>query len=346
MSFDSSAVNFSKGDGLVPAIVQDADTGAVLMLAYMNREALEQTLGLGAISGGEGPKVSLAGVLGDEQRIEGTAEEAGEEAGEDVVGSRHLIGRRVQAHGRGQGSAGRTKVLHDGPEGGEVGRLILRVGVGPKVAVPGQHVVHRHGVRVVGMADGADDGVAVCQPGQSRDVLAQARARHARGDRVELAAILAGGVRLEVPGILVRGRAKQEDHNARPGPSAGPRHRLPGERSTLQHRRQRQPGRADAQPAAARDRTAGGLTAVGACSGHGVIVRQGTVGLEETRQSSSFRECLARSPLPSLSPASGRGSIEVRESNSFRCRVGVPLCNEFLRTQHNPLRTCDLPRHR
>jgi len=37
-------VDFDKGDGLVPAIVQDADTGAVLMLAYMNREALEETL--------------------------------------------------------------------------------------------------------------------------------------------------------------------------------------------------------------------------------------------------------------------------------------------------------------
>jgi phosphoribosyl-AMP cyclohydrolase / phosphoribosyl-ATP pyrophosphohydrolase len=37
-------VDFAKGNGLVPAIVQDADTGAVLMLAYMNREALEQTL--------------------------------------------------------------------------------------------------------------------------------------------------------------------------------------------------------------------------------------------------------------------------------------------------------------
>jgi phosphoribosyl-ATP pyrophosphohydrolase/phosphoribosyl-AMP cyclohydrolase len=37
-------IDFSKGGGLVPAIVQDADTGAVLMLAYMNREALEQTL--------------------------------------------------------------------------------------------------------------------------------------------------------------------------------------------------------------------------------------------------------------------------------------------------------------
>ena len=44
MSLDVAKIDFAKGDGLVPAIVQDADTGAVLMLAYMNREALEQTL--------------------------------------------------------------------------------------------------------------------------------------------------------------------------------------------------------------------------------------------------------------------------------------------------------------
>jgi len=44
MSLDISKVDFAKGDGLVPAIVQDADTGAVLMMAYMNKEALEQTL--------------------------------------------------------------------------------------------------------------------------------------------------------------------------------------------------------------------------------------------------------------------------------------------------------------
>jgi phosphoribosyl-ATP pyrophosphohydrolase/phosphoribosyl-AMP cyclohydrolase len=40
----ADTVDFAKGDGLVPAIVQDADTGAVLMMAYMNREALEHTL--------------------------------------------------------------------------------------------------------------------------------------------------------------------------------------------------------------------------------------------------------------------------------------------------------------
>ena len=41
---DIASIDFAKGNGLVPAIVQDADTGAVLMMAYMNREALDQTL--------------------------------------------------------------------------------------------------------------------------------------------------------------------------------------------------------------------------------------------------------------------------------------------------------------
>jgi phosphoribosyl-AMP cyclohydrolase len=37
-------VDFEKGGGLVPAIAQDIRTGKVLMMAYMNREALEATL--------------------------------------------------------------------------------------------------------------------------------------------------------------------------------------------------------------------------------------------------------------------------------------------------------------
>lgn len=41
---DIARIDFDKGDGLVPAIVQDANSGAVLMLGYMNRDALEQTL--------------------------------------------------------------------------------------------------------------------------------------------------------------------------------------------------------------------------------------------------------------------------------------------------------------
>ena len=39
-----AALDWPEGDGLLPAVVQDADTGAVLMLAYMNREALAETL--------------------------------------------------------------------------------------------------------------------------------------------------------------------------------------------------------------------------------------------------------------------------------------------------------------
>ncbi len=37
-------IDWDKGDGLVPAIVQDAISGRVLMLGYMNTEALEKTL--------------------------------------------------------------------------------------------------------------------------------------------------------------------------------------------------------------------------------------------------------------------------------------------------------------
>lgn len=36
-------IDFKKGNGLVPAIVQNYDNGDVLMLGYMNREALQKT---------------------------------------------------------------------------------------------------------------------------------------------------------------------------------------------------------------------------------------------------------------------------------------------------------------
>ncbi|MGA2526837.1 MAG: phosphoribosyl-AMP cyclohydrolase [Smithellaceae bacterium] len=39
--------NFAKGDGLIPAIVQDAETKEILMLAYMNRQSWEMTLQTG-----------------------------------------------------------------------------------------------------------------------------------------------------------------------------------------------------------------------------------------------------------------------------------------------------------
>lgn len=39
--------DFTKGEGLLPAIVQDAETDEVLMLAYMNRDAWLKTLETG-----------------------------------------------------------------------------------------------------------------------------------------------------------------------------------------------------------------------------------------------------------------------------------------------------------
>lgn len=41
---DIDSIDFDKGDGLIPAIIQDADSFQVLMLGYMNRSALEITL--------------------------------------------------------------------------------------------------------------------------------------------------------------------------------------------------------------------------------------------------------------------------------------------------------------
>jgi len=43
-------VRFGSSDGLVPAIIQDAATRSVLMLGYMNREALEKTLAEGRVT--------------------------------------------------------------------------------------------------------------------------------------------------------------------------------------------------------------------------------------------------------------------------------------------------------
>jgi len=37
-------LDWKKGNGLIPVVVQDAETKEVLMLAYVNKEALEKTL--------------------------------------------------------------------------------------------------------------------------------------------------------------------------------------------------------------------------------------------------------------------------------------------------------------
>ena len=43
MPFDAATLRFDE-KGLIPAIAQDADDGTVLMMAWMNQEAVERTL--------------------------------------------------------------------------------------------------------------------------------------------------------------------------------------------------------------------------------------------------------------------------------------------------------------
>jgi phosphoribosyl-ATP pyrophosphohydrolase/phosphoribosyl-AMP cyclohydrolase len=43
-------IDFDKMQGLAPAVVQDAATGEVLMLGFMNQEALDKTLATGYVT--------------------------------------------------------------------------------------------------------------------------------------------------------------------------------------------------------------------------------------------------------------------------------------------------------
>jgi len=47
---DIDTLDFSKGGGLLPAIVQDAHSEQVLMLGYMNAKSLEKTLNTGLVT--------------------------------------------------------------------------------------------------------------------------------------------------------------------------------------------------------------------------------------------------------------------------------------------------------
>ncbi|NCW44723.1 MAG: bifunctional phosphoribosyl-AMP cyclohydrolase/phosphoribosyl-ATP diphosphatase HisIE, partial [Gemmatimonadaceae bacterium] len=46
-TLDLDTLDFSKGQGLVTVVAQDARSGVVLMVAHADREALEQTLRTG-----------------------------------------------------------------------------------------------------------------------------------------------------------------------------------------------------------------------------------------------------------------------------------------------------------
>ncbi len=49
MAFDPQTLAFNEA-GLVPAVAQDAETGEVLMLAWMNAEAVRRTLATGRVT--------------------------------------------------------------------------------------------------------------------------------------------------------------------------------------------------------------------------------------------------------------------------------------------------------
>ena len=49
-TFDPTALNWAGMDGLLPAIVQDADSGEVRMLGYMDRAALDATIASGLVT--------------------------------------------------------------------------------------------------------------------------------------------------------------------------------------------------------------------------------------------------------------------------------------------------------
>jgi phosphoribosyl-ATP pyrophosphohydrolase/phosphoribosyl-AMP cyclohydrolase len=48
--FDKTAIDWTKSDGLIPAIVQDARSMRVLMLGYINKESLEKTTSTGLVT--------------------------------------------------------------------------------------------------------------------------------------------------------------------------------------------------------------------------------------------------------------------------------------------------------
>lgn len=50
MEMENYRLDFEKTDGLIPAIIQDANSKQVLMLGYMNEEALEKTKSTGRVT--------------------------------------------------------------------------------------------------------------------------------------------------------------------------------------------------------------------------------------------------------------------------------------------------------
>ena len=74
-------------DGLVPVIAQEAGTGDVLMMAFMNREALERTVALGEVQVQAAELEQAAGADADQAGQLG-AVRPGEQLGDVTAGVR------------------------------------------------------------------------------------------------------------------------------------------------------------------------------------------------------------------------------------------------------------------
>ena len=92
-------LNFDKAGGLVSAIAQDYQTGAVLMIAWMNREAFEETVRTGRavyFSRSRGKLWRKGEESGNVQEVKGIyvdcdADAQGMQAGEGLFGSKRIF---------------------------------------------------------------------------------------------------------------------------------------------------------------------------------------------------------------------------------------------------------------
>ena len=125
---DLSALDFAKGNGLVTVVTQDAATGAVLMVAHADREALERTLATGEMlaaapgSGcwwnGERCSVSAVSAIGDAAVLttdERFANDARQRAGWRRLAREARVSRTWgDCYGYLLVSTGRSEVMVDG----------------------------------------------------------------------------------------------------------------------------------------------------------------------------------------------------------------------------------------
>src|SRR5207245_878827 len=72
------------------------------------------------------------------------------------------------------------------------------------VGIAGQGQIGADGMIVIAMADRADEGIVVGHFGEARQMLADGKARHRRGDGSKFAPDFLRSARFQVPGVEVR----------------------------------------------------------------------------------------------------------------------------------------------